>query len=228
MNKKYKLIIVLSSILLVLFIIAGIVVISKRINKTDSPNNNVSNKEEGYSEEQQLKDILYNNFLIAYLLEADIKTGDGTLTINGEQGVYYTVTDYLLENIHSLKDINDLIEENLDDVTIIRTKKFMQSEYSNKFTESNGVLYVKKSISPCEVNNNEDITKDNISVSIQKDRYTLFYKGIPYSPYKTDDNKIKVSTLWFNCMPNFTKIGLDADSYYDHDAVYEDETQVIE
>ena len=222
MKKKYKLIIILSSLFVLLFMVVGIVVISNRIKKND--NKTADPKEELNTRDNELKDNVYNNFLIAYLLEADIKTGDGTLTIAGEDGVYYAVTDYLLENIHSLNDINDLIDKTLDDTTIIRAKKFMKSEYSNQFTQSDGVLYVKKSISPCTVNRGEPVDRSKLTINSSNGRTSVYYNSLPYTPYEDQNNKIKSSSLWFNCMPNFNRIGLDENASYNPEVSEDDNT----
>ena len=149
LNVKLITIIVLVLILLSLLATAGYLL----LNEDKNPEENIpenTEKTNNNSEEEQAKDVFYNIFLITYILEGDVKVGDGKLTINDDDEPYYAVSDYLLNDIHSLSDINKLIDDNLLDAAAVRTRKIMESSYANQYTYNEDILYVKKTKDPCK------------------------------------------------------------------------------
>ena len=151
-NKKQKnvIIITLVAVVLLLLVVAGVIVLANKI-KNKNENKNKEGNTANVSEESRVKEVYYNNYLISYIIEGDVQTGEGKLRIDGDPNVYYAVTDYLLEDFHSIEDINKLIDDTLYYEAAIKAYKLMDSEYSNKYTEYDGTLYVVYNTVPVPV-----------------------------------------------------------------------------
>ncbi len=220
-NKKKKIkanmAIIISCIVVFLVVAIGVVILS--VNKIKNKNND-SNKTENkpaLKEEGKAKELLYNNYLISYILEGDVEIGEGTLGIEGDPNVYYAVVDSRLQNIHSLSDIYSLIDNNLFDEAAIRARKLMESAYANQYVSSGDTLYVKKMDSPCAINENEPLDKDKIEYNKIDDNIYAIYDTVPFQGYYDDENNLKAYTLWFACSDNFSNTEITKDSVYNPD-----------
>ncbi len=207
-NIKNLVIIILVVIFVILLLIT--IYLYNIKNYKESINNNVSdpaNTEEKDDKvrEKALIDALYNNFLISYILEGDIQIGDGKLVIDNENEPYYAVNDYLLEDIHSLSDINQLIDNNLLDLTAIKAAKIRESEYANQYIFSKNTLYVKKTKTPC-FRTEEKLDLSSNNYRILDDGLSIVYKRVPYTFRIDKDKNIKANTLWFTCIKDIGSI----------------------
>ncbi len=204
-NKK-KLIIIIISIVCVLALIAGAVVyLVIKNNKPKEKENPTEYNEKDV--EEQVRNAFYNNFLITYILEGDIQVGEGTLRIDGSDDVYYAVTDYLLEDIHDISDINDLITNNLTPAAEVRARKVMSSSYANQYMSQNDVLYVKKTATPC-FRLEEKVDMNIAEYKVIDNRLFTVYNNVPYEVSKDEDGKYTASTLWNTCIKDFGSIGI--------------------
>ena len=219
-NKKQKnvIIITLVAVVLLLLVVAGVIVLANKI-KNKNENKNKEGNTANVSEESRVKEVYYNNYLISYIIEGDVQTGEGKLRIDGDPNVYYAVTDYLLEDFHSIEDINKLIDDTLYYEAAIKAYKLMDSEYSNKYTEYDGTLYVKKKENPCNILDGETLDKDKIEYRKVDNSLYAVYNTVPV-PVEYDQQKnLKAYTLWFTCFDNFTNIGTGKDDVFNPEDV---------
>lgn len=211
---KNKLIIIISVVVLLVIVVTGVAILANKINNKQKE----ENKNEGtpaVSIDKQTINTLYNNFLIAYILQGDVQTGSGTLTIEGDSNVYYAVTDPLFENIHTLADIKELINDNLLDYITIRVDKLMNSEYANQYTSTENTLYVKKTINTCSVSPFGNLEKERIEYSKREDKNFAVYERVPYEAVTDEDGSLKASAMWFGCSQAINYTDIDKDSTYD-------------
>lgn len=217
---KNRLIIFICALVLLVIVVAGVVVLALKIkNKKNEPA-----KLTGESLEKRAKDVFYNNYLISYILQDDVETGEGTLTIEGDPNVYYAVTDPLLNDIHTPEDINKLIDDNLSTEGEIRANKLLESQYANLYVSHNNTLYVKKSENLCSVY--EEGKVDYSKISYTKDGNNIFvtYNNVPVRIRLNDDkNVLEAPTLWFACSRGFNYTDLSKDGQYDPNNIIEDE-----
>ena len=218
---KNKLLIIISAVVLLLIIIIGVVVLAIKIQKRDGNSKNKPLSQEDV--EKNVKNLFYNDYLISYILEDDVKVGEGTLTIEGEDVVYYAVDDPLLKDIKSPTDIYNLIKETLFSEAVVRTMKLMESEYANQYISQGDTLYVSKTANPCSIYKSE-IDKSKIEYQLMDGNMYAIYDNVPYQGYYDEDKKtIKASTLWFACSKNFSNTGTGKDDVYDPN--YEEEQE---
>lgn len=210
---KNKIIIIVCILILLIVIITGVLVLIYKINKKSD--NNAENESSTASIETKVIDKFYNNFLIAYILQADVKTGEGTLTINGDPYPYYAVTDPILENIHSIDDISNLIEDTLRTESVIRVNKLLKSEYANQYINTDNTLYVRKTPYVCEVSPFGNIEKDKIQYSNEGNANYAIYDDVPYEIITDKDGKLKTDGMWFGCSQSVNYTHIDKESEYD-------------
>ncbi len=236
LNVKYLVIIVLTVIFVILLgINIYLYVIKKPDNKevanTNNESNNSTTEIDENSRVEELKQALYNNFLIAYIIDGDIQVGDGELIVDGSDESYYAVTDYLLQDIHSLSDINDLINNNILDITATRIAKIQESDYANQYAVSKNTLYVKKTKTPCFRTDQKLDLSSNKYRLLEGDSLSIVYERVPYTFRLDDDGNIKANTLWFTCVKDIGSIKTgkddkfeptDEDLFKPSDFVYDD------
>lgn len=200
-------IIIILFIILVFMSIAAIYLYTNNDNESHNNSSNENNSTEEITEtvETKFKNAYYNNFLITYIIEGDIKTGEGTLKIEGSDDEYLAVDDFLLKDIHSLEDINNLIEDNLTEIATSRTIKVLESSYSNKYAVKNNTLYVKKNDNPC-FKTEENIDMSKAEFVDEDGKQFLVYNRVPVSFIIEDDGKAKSSSLLYTCIKNFVTI----------------------
>ncbi len=222
---KNKLIILVSTLVLLIIIVAGVSNLAYRLHKK---NNKTDKVEEKLNMEKEAKELLYNNFIIGYMLEDDVETGEGELVIDGDPTVYYAVTDPLLKDIHTLEDINNLIDENLNDLTAVRVNKLMKSDYANKYVSNGKTLYVSKTNNGCAVSPFGLIDKDKIEYSNYEGNIYAIYNNVPYQVQYDDNQKLKARALWFKCSEalSYTNTGLE--DVYDPGNIPEDVQQIMD
>ena len=211
-NIKVIIVIILIILVLILLIINAILyAYNKNNNKTSESNNTVENAnqtlENGLTEDD-FKNTFYNNYLLTYILEGDIQIGSGTLKTSEDGEVYYAVTDYLLEDIHSLEDINKLINDNIDSFGVARIRKIMESSYSNKYIAANNRLYVKKRLE-------EKVDISHIQYELRGEDNIVIYERVPYTFVFEENKKPKATRLWFTCIKDFGGIGIGKDDVFE-------------
>lgn len=222
-----KLIIICSAIVLLLAIALGVLALIYKIDKREKEKKKVENDPIAQKKpEDKAKDMLYNNYLISYILEGDVQIGEGTLTIEETGEVYYAVTDILLSDIHTISDIYKLIENNLTDDAAARARKLMESPYANQYTYNDDTLYVIKTAAPCAINGDEPIEKDKAEYRLDGKNTYIVYKNIPYQGYYDEKSYLKASTLWFACSLNFPHTKTGKDDVYDPNYVPEDYVEI--
>lgn len=224
---KNKIIIALCAIVLLLLVIVGVVVLANKINNREKDKAG-ENAPTAKAEEEMAKDLLYNNYLISYILEGDVEIGEGKLNIEGNPTTYYAVTDPLLADIHSIGDIYDLIDNDLTAIAAVRARKLMQSEYANQYTSRNDVLYVSKIAEPCEIYEGGPLDKSKMKYRVDGDSVFAVYDNIPYMGLYDDDNKLKADTLWFACSKAFSNTKTDKDDIYNPNANAENNNAAVD
>ena len=210
---KNKLIIIIGAAILLVIVVAGIAILAHKI---DNKKKEEKKKEETAEKmDKQAVDTFYNNFLIAYILQGDVQTGNGTLTIEGDSNVYYAVTDPLLQNVHTVADIKEIINDSLIYYAAIRVDKLMNSAYANQYMSRDNTLYVKKTANICDVSPFGNLVKDNIEYAKRDDRHYVVYENVPYEINVDEDDNLRAGAMWFGCSRAVNYIDIDKESVYD-------------
>lgn len=173
--KKLLIIIIIIIVLIVLIVLLINIFVKKDIepNDPDSPQN---------SELEIARELIKNNYIYSYLVSGDIKTESGYIAY--EDVEYYYINDEVLESIHSIEDMSNLIKN-----TFIKGK--FSSYYDNlkaghKYFESNGNLYVAKGDNVCQEFQSYD--EEDISIASITDEEMVIKLADDYAyAYKQDD-----------------------------------------
>lgn len=222
---KNKLIILIGIIILLIIIVAGISVLTYKITHKTSEKDG---EKESLNVEREAKDLFYNNFLIGYMLSDDVQTGDGELIIEGDPTVYYAVTDPLLKDIHTLEDLKNLIDDNVDDFTAVRINKLMNSEYANQYASNGKTLYVSKTTNGCSVSPFGVLDKSKIVYRNYEDNIYAVYDNVPYQVYYDANNDLKARALWFNCSEAISYTNTGAEDVYSPDNLPNDVQEALD
>lgn len=183
-NKKLFLI-----ILIVLIVIAFLVIIATRIFKK---NESESKKEDSLTT-NDIKNLIRNNYLSTYLLEGDIKITDSYMNIGDD--IYYIVQDPLLENINSISDISNLIENTFFEGRAATFFEELTNEKYNQYVVVGDYLYVKKG-DVCK--NFPKITYGDIMQNKLEDGIWIDYNDAGFKLIQ-EDGKWKTGTIIYKC-----------------------------
>ena len=214
MNNKNKnlIIIILCVVVLLLAISIGSISYIKSLKDNSNSNNTFKEENHEVSEEELIQDainVAYNNYLLTYLMEADINTSEESIK-DKDNNTYYLVNDSTFPNITSLNDLDTIIDNTFTKDTNNNVKSFLKSEHSNKYLVQNGKFYVKKSLETCNVNNGIEVKKENFNAELIDTNAHVYYQDLENKMIYTyqfpiDNNKVKSSILLYNCNPNFSQ-----------------------
>lgn len=110
-------------------------------------NNNNGTEKQDNKVNTALKELAYNNYLLSYLLTADVQTADGYVEIEGI--TYYAVDDELLKDIKTLDDITLLIDKVFEGGLVSLYTNYLSDEKYNNYIYINDHLYIKKGANIC-------------------------------------------------------------------------------
>lgn len=130
--KNKKLIILLIVIVIAIGVTFGAILIFKKNNKDDKIESDFQSR---------AVTIVHNNYLLSYLFYGDILIDDSYIIDTNEK--YYRVNDKILENITSISDIINLIEDTLTPYIQSTYINYLHTGETNNYLEENGSLYVK-------------------------------------------------------------------------------------
>ena len=142
-NSKIIIILVLLILLVVGF---DLYLINKKGNSSESEKKPVKeNKLTAVNKE--LKELAYDNYIYSYLVQGDVKTSDGYVTVEGI--TYYAVDDEVLKDINTLEDISALVERLFDGALVSMYLNYFNDEQYNNYIYTDNHLYVKKGSGIC-------------------------------------------------------------------------------
>ncbi len=183
-NKKIFLIILITLLVIISFILIAIGILNK---------NNEQNEENENLTVNDIKNLIKNNYLSTYLLEGDIKVTDSYMNMGDD--IYYIVQDPLLENINSISDISNLIENTFFESRAATIFEKLKDDKYNQYVVAGDYLYVKKG------NVCKDFPEINYGEIIQKeleDGIWIDYNDAGFK-IKQEDNKWKTGTIIYEC-----------------------------
>ena len=183
-NKKIFLIILITILVIISFILIAIGILNKNKEQNEENENLTVN---------DIKNLIRNNYLSTYLLEGDIKVTDSYMNMGDD--IYYIVQDPLLENINSISDISNLIENTFFESRAATIFEKLKDDKYNQYVVAGDYLYVKK----------ENVCKDFPEIIygeiIQKkleDGIWIDYNDAGFK-IKQEDNKWKTGTIIYKC-----------------------------
>lgn len=183
-NKKIFLIILITLLVIISFILIAIGILNK---------NNEQNEENENLTVNDIKNLIRNNYLSTYLLEGDIKVTDSYMNMGDD--IYYIVQDPLLENINSISDISNLIENTFFESRAATIFEKLKDDKYNQYVVAGDYLYVKKG-NVCE--NFPTITYGDIAQQELEDGIWIDYNDAGFK-IKQEDGKWKTGTIIYKC-----------------------------
>ena len=183
-NKKIFLIILITILVIISFILIAIGILNKNKEQNEENENLTVN---------DIKNLIRNNYLSTYLLEGDIKVTDSYMNMGDD--IYYIVQDPLLENINSISDISNLIENTFFESRTATIFEKLKDDKYNQYVVAGDYLYVKKG------NVCKDFPEINYGEIIQKeleDGIWIDYNDAGFK-IKQEDNKWKTGTIIYKC-----------------------------
>lgn len=183
-NKKIFLIILITLLVIISFILIAIGILNK---------NNEQNEENENLTVNDIKNLIRNNYLSTYLLEGDIKVTDSYMNMGDD--IYYIVQDPLLENINSISDISNLIENTFFESRAATIFEKLKDDKYNQYVVAGDYLYVKKG-DVCK--NFPKITYGDIIQQELEDGIWIDYNDAGFK-IKQEDGKWKTGTIIYKC-----------------------------
>lgn len=193
-NNKKIMFIMLAVLLILIVIVIAITLLKDKPQTIDKPSY--------IPNEAEIKEKLYNNVLISYILYGDIKLGEGYMadSENGEH--YYAVVDdvFAKYNIKTYEDITKLIMANLnEEIKYEAIERLSSGEYNSYVSLDDQLFLVTKSPKCVSVPSFDELDAMEINGEYMNDsRIAISWKMDSINLYYINDNWL-FNTLYYNC-----------------------------
>ncbi len=180
-NKKTLIILLILVILIVIFDFYLINTKKKPIDDTKDDNNKIIKIRD---ENDILKELAYNNYLLTYILKGDVQVSDGGIEIDGIE--YVMVNDDTIKNIKATSDIVSLINSVIDSDAPENYIDYLKDYNYNNYVSNSEHLYVKKGISICH--NLAPYNENNVVIEDDGEGKIITVGNVKFNVVKVDDN----------------------------------------